>query len=56
MIDYPVRLGMARAGLLDIRESLGNVLNRCKLDDDTNDQLQAIHVQIAVILARIKTD
>ena len=56
MIDYPMRLGMARAGLLDIHRDLGRVLNRCKLDDDTNSQLQVIHAHINDVLARIRTE
>jgi len=56
MIDYPMRLGMARAGLLDIHRDLGRVLNRCKLDDETNDLLQAIHQHISDVLARTRTE
>jgi hypothetical protein len=53
--DYPVILGMARGGLLDIHYRLGRVLNTCKLDDDTNQDLQEIHQYISDLLKRIQT-
>jgi hypothetical protein len=56
VIDYPVRLGVARGGILLQRRKLGDVLNRCKLDDETNEALQEIHLELGELLSLIKTE
>lgn len=57
MIDYPVRLGKAIAGLQDARQELGHVLNRAtEISDKTNESLQAIYAHMGDVIQRVNTE